>query len=154
MSLWKDEGKRRAFWINPGSISQDSPSSPPPPSSSPPPPSSSSPPALSSACPPRPQQESCRFISFPLLLLLFLLFSFNHIISFSSGSSIVVSVQISSSFLCHLIIYFKESGYFCKLLILCYCDKISNVKHCFVFNLCCCLVDLSTMLQHCCSYKQ
>ncbi|XP_031707626.1 inositol polyphosphate-4-phosphatase type I Ab isoform X9 [Anarrhichthys ocellatus] len=41
----KDEGKRRAFWINPASTSQESPSS----SSSSPPPSSSSLPALSSA---------------------------------------------------------------------------------------------------------
>ncbi|KAK9524149.1 hypothetical protein VZT92_018010 [Zoarces viviparus] len=45
----KDEGKRRAFWINPESTSQESPSSSPPPSSSSPPPSSSSLPALSSA---------------------------------------------------------------------------------------------------------
>uniref|UniRef100_A0A4W6DJ81 Inositol polyphosphate-4-phosphatase type I A n=1 Tax=Lates calcarifer TaxID=8187 RepID=A0A4W6DJ81_LATCA len=56
----KGNGKRRAFWINPGSMSQESPSLPssssplPPSSSSPPrssspPPSSSSPPALSSA---------------------------------------------------------------------------------------------------------
>ncbi|KAM9333912.1 inositol polyphosphate-4-phosphatase type I A-like [Symphorus nematophorus] len=60
----KGDGKRQAFWINPGSISQDPPSLPPPPSSSssssppPPPPSSSSPPALSSARPPSPEQES------------------------------------------------------------------------------------------------
>ncbi|XP_049425661.1 inositol polyphosphate-4-phosphatase type I A-like isoform X1 [Epinephelus fuscoguttatus] len=48
----KDEGKRRAFWINPGSSSQESPSLPSsssPPRSSSPPPSSSSMPALSSA---------------------------------------------------------------------------------------------------------
>ncbi|XP_018516650.1 inositol polyphosphate-4-phosphatase type I A isoform X2 [Lates calcarifer] len=65
----KGNGKRRAFWINPGSMSQESPSLPssssplPPSSSSPPrssspPPSSSSPPALSSARPPSPEQES------------------------------------------------------------------------------------------------
>ncbi|XP_042260481.1 inositol polyphosphate-4-phosphatase type I A-like isoform X1 [Thunnus thynnus] len=64
----KGEGKRRAFWINPGSISQESApppsssssssSSPPLPSSSPPPPSSSSAlPALSSARPPSPEQD-------------------------------------------------------------------------------------------------
>ncbi|KAM6893088.1 inositol polyphosphate-4-phosphatase type I Ab isoform 2-T3 [Lycodopsis pacificus] len=46
----KDEGKRRAFWINPESTSQESPSSSSPSrSSSSPPPSSSSLPALSSA---------------------------------------------------------------------------------------------------------
>nr|XP_046238083.1 inositol polyphosphate-4-phosphatase type I A-like isoform X12 [Scatophagus argus] len=67
----KGGGKRRAFWINPGSTSEDTPSLPsssssssqPPPSSSPPrssspPPSSSSSPALSSARPPSPEQES------------------------------------------------------------------------------------------------
>ncbi|XP_068575980.1 inositol polyphosphate-4-phosphatase type I A-like isoform X2 [Cebidichthys violaceus] len=45
----KDEGKRRAFWINPESTSQESPSLPSSSSSPPPPPSSSSLPALSSA---------------------------------------------------------------------------------------------------------
>ncbi|XP_069019920.1 inositol polyphosphate-4-phosphatase type I A-like isoform X1 [Embiotoca jacksoni] len=61
----KDDGKRRAFWINPGSMSQEFPSlpssssEPPPPSSSSSPlPSSSSAPALSSARPPSPEQES------------------------------------------------------------------------------------------------
>ncbi|XP_069554396.1 inositol polyphosphate-4-phosphatase type I A-like isoform X2 [Brachyistius frenatus] len=62
----KDDGKRRAFWINPGSMSQEFPSlpssssEPPPPSSSSssPLPSSSSAPALSSARPPSPEQES------------------------------------------------------------------------------------------------
>ncbi|XP_051284253.1 inositol polyphosphate-4-phosphatase type I A isoform X1 [Dicentrarchus labrax] len=59
----KGEGKTRAFWINPGNISQESPSLPSsssssPPRSSSPPPSSSSPPALSSARPPSPEQES------------------------------------------------------------------------------------------------
>ncbi|KAM4559536.1 inositol polyphosphate-4-phosphatase type I A-like isoform 3-T5 [Odontesthes bonariensis] len=59
----KGDANRRAFWINPGSMSQEStpltPSSsePPPPSSSQTP-SSSSPPALSSARPPSPEQES------------------------------------------------------------------------------------------------
>uniref|UniRef100_A0A1A8KDH7 Inositol polyphosphate-4-phosphatase type I A n=1 Tax=Nothobranchius kuhntae TaxID=321403 RepID=A0A1A8KDH7_NOTKU len=57
----KGESKKRAFWINPGSLSQDSPppssSDPPSPSSSSPP-HSSSPPALSSARPPSPEQES------------------------------------------------------------------------------------------------
>ncbi|KAM7375453.1 hypothetical protein PAMA_014521 [Pampus argenteus] len=55
----KGEGKRRAFWINPESISQESPapsSSLPPPSSSPP--SSSSLSALSSARPPSPEQDT------------------------------------------------------------------------------------------------
>ncbi|XP_031707620.1 inositol polyphosphate-4-phosphatase type I Ab isoform X4 [Anarrhichthys ocellatus] len=58
----KDEGKRRAFWINPASTSQESPSS----SSSSPPPSSSSLPALSSA------QEFCEWSEalFPLLTTL------------------------------------------------------------------------------------
>ncbi|XP_038577721.1 inositol polyphosphate-4-phosphatase type I A-like isoform X2 [Micropterus salmoides] len=52
---------KRAFWINPGSISQESPSLPSsslPSSSSSSPQASSSPPALSSACPPSPEQES------------------------------------------------------------------------------------------------
>uniref|UniRef100_A0AAQ6A0F9 Inositol polyphosphate-4-phosphatase type I A n=1 Tax=Amphiprion ocellaris TaxID=80972 RepID=A0AAQ6A0F9_AMPOC len=53
-STKKGDGKRRAFWINPGSMSEDSPSLPPPSSSSsssePPPPSSSS-----SARPPSPE---------------------------------------------------------------------------------------------------
>ncbi|XP_036946805.1 inositol polyphosphate-4-phosphatase type I A-like isoform X3 [Acanthopagrus latus] len=55
----KDDEKGGAFWINPGSQSQDSPSSQPPSSSSSsPPPPSSSPPALSSARPPSPEKES------------------------------------------------------------------------------------------------
>lgn len=55
----KGEEKRRAFWINPGSLSQDSLSSePPPPSSSPPPYSSSSPALSSSARPPASRQEN------------------------------------------------------------------------------------------------
>ncbi|KAM9836137.1 inositol polyphosphate-4-phosphatase type I A-like isoform 2-T2 [Aulostomus maculatus] len=52
----KGDGKRRAFWINPGSLSQESPPSP-----SPSPSSSSSPsslPALSSARPPSPDEGS------------------------------------------------------------------------------------------------
>ncbi|XP_044043011.1 inositol polyphosphate-4-phosphatase type I A-like isoform X3 [Siniperca chuatsi] len=58
----KGDGKR-AFWINPGSMSEESPSlpsssQPPSSSSSSPPPSSSSPPVLSSARPPSPEQES------------------------------------------------------------------------------------------------
>ncbi|XP_072235864.1 inositol polyphosphate-4-phosphatase type I A-like isoform X3 [Leuresthes tenuis] len=59
----KGDANRRAFWINPESMSQEStpltPSSsePPPPSSSQTP-SSSSPPALSCARPPSPEQES------------------------------------------------------------------------------------------------
>ncbi|XP_029924610.1 type I inositol 3,4-bisphosphate 4-phosphatase-like isoform X1 [Myripristis murdjan] len=59
----KGNGRTRAFWINPGSIQQESssPSSsilPPLPSSSPSFPSSSSVPALSSACRPDPEQEA------------------------------------------------------------------------------------------------
>lgn len=60
---WKAEEKRRAFWINPGSLSQDSLSSEPtPPSSSAPPYSSSSPALSSSARPPAPRQENCTFL--------------------------------------------------------------------------------------------
>ncbi|XP_023282815.1 type I inositol 3,4-bisphosphate 4-phosphatase-like isoform X3 [Seriola lalandi dorsalis] len=59
----KGEEKRRAFWINPGSMSQESPSLPSSSSSSPPrspspPPSSPSLSALSSARPRSPEQES------------------------------------------------------------------------------------------------
>ncbi|CAK6977948.1 inositol polyphosphate-4-phosphatase type I A-like isoform X1 [Scomber scombrus] len=57
----KGEDKRRAFWINPGSTSQESPPPSSSPSSSPPPPSSSSSSALStlsSARPPSPEQDT------------------------------------------------------------------------------------------------
>uniref|UniRef100_A0A665TRN9 Inositol polyphosphate-4-phosphatase type I A n=1 Tax=Echeneis naucrates TaxID=173247 RepID=A0A665TRN9_ECHNA len=57
----KGDGKRRAFWINPDSISQESPSLPPsssPPRRAPSPPSSSSLSALSSARPQSPDQKS------------------------------------------------------------------------------------------------
>uniref|UniRef100_A0A672ZZ52 Inositol polyphosphate-4-phosphatase type I A n=1 Tax=Sphaeramia orbicularis TaxID=375764 RepID=A0A672ZZ52_9TELE len=60
----KGDEKRRAFWINPGSMSQETASSPSSSSSSSPPlPSSSSLPALSSAHPPSPEQETRTFIS-------------------------------------------------------------------------------------------
>ncbi|XP_013855426.1 type I inositol 3,4-bisphosphate 4-phosphatase [Austrofundulus limnaeus] len=54
----KGDSKTRAFWINPGSLSQDSPPTTSSSSSEPLPPSSSSAPALSSARPPSPEQES------------------------------------------------------------------------------------------------
>ncbi|XP_076579816.1 inositol polyphosphate-4-phosphatase type I A-like isoform X2 [Chaetodon auriga] len=54
----KGDDKRRAFWINPGSVSKDPPSlPPPPPTSSSQPSSSSSSPPPSSARPPSPEQE-------------------------------------------------------------------------------------------------
>ncbi|XP_037552391.1 inositol polyphosphate-4-phosphatase type I A [Nematolebias whitei] len=56
-STKKGDNKTRAFWINPGSSSQDSPS-PSSSSSEPPLPSSSSAPALSSARPPSPEQTN------------------------------------------------------------------------------------------------
>ncbi|XP_017293590.1 inositol polyphosphate-4-phosphatase type I A isoform X2 [Kryptolebias marmoratus] len=54
----KGDAKTRAFWINPGSSSQDSPPSSSSSSSEQPLPSSSSAPVLSSARPPSPEQES------------------------------------------------------------------------------------------------